>query len=143
MSESTKQEIQALRQIKKDKEMAKQEVFFEDIYTFPIEMNAKKERENRKRRNFDIGKQLQEDREQEKWDKFENRLALSRDNGQNQRPKTGQEVSPDAEKGGMLGGGQFGYMNIDELKQHESGILNLFEGEKNIAKYISHNQLSA
>lgn len=56
MSESTKQEIQALRQIKKDKEMAKQEVFFEDIYTFPIEMNAKKERENRKRRNFDIGK---------------------------------------------------------------------------------------
>ncbi len=31
-------------------------------------------------------------------------------------------------------------MNIDELKQHESGILNLFEGEKNIAKYVSHNQ---
>jgi predicted nucleic acid-binding protein len=56
MSESTKQEIQALRQIKKDKELVKQEVFFEDIYTFPIEMNAKKERENRKRKNFEIGK---------------------------------------------------------------------------------------
>ena len=31
-------------------------------------------------------------------------------------------------------------MNIDELKQHENGILNLFEGEKNIAKYVSHNK---
>ena len=39
-----------------------------------------------------------------------------------------------------MGGGHFDYMNIDELKQHESGILNLFEGEKNIAKYVSHNK---
>ena len=30
-------------------------------------------------------------------------------------------------------------MNIDELKQHEHGILNLFEGEKNIGQYVSHN----
>lgn len=30
-------------------------------------------------------------------------------------------------------------MNIDELKQHEHGILNLFEGEKNIGRYNSHN----
>ena len=37
----------------------------------------------------------------------------------------------------------FNYMNIDELKQHESGILNLFEGEKNISRYVSHNQASA
>lgn len=37
-------------------------------------------------------------------------------------------------------GGHFDYMNIDELKQHENGILNLFEGEKNIAKYVSHNK---
>ena len=41
---------------------------------------------------------------------------------------------------GMMGNGQFDYMNIDELKQHENGILNLFEGEKNIAKYVSHNK---
>lgn len=31
-------------------------------------------------------------------------------------------------------------MNIDELKQHEHGILNLFEGDKVISRYISHNQ---
>ena len=43
----------------------------------------------------------------------------------------------------MMGGGQFDHMNIDELKQHENGILNLFEGEKNIAKYVSHNKPSA
>ena len=41
-----------------------------------------------------------------------------------------------------MGGGHFDYMNIDELKQHENGILNLFEGEKNIAKYVSHNKPS-
>ena len=41
-----------------------------------------------------------------------------------------------------MGGGQFDHMNIDELKQHENGILNLFEGEKNIAKYVSHNKPS-
>lgn len=41
---------------------------------------------------------------------------------------------------GMAMGGHFDYMNIDELKQHENGILNLFEGEKNIARYVSHNK---
>lgn len=40
----------------------------------------------------------------------------------------------------MMGGGQFDFMDIDMLKQHENGILNLFEGEKNIAKYVSHNR---
>ena len=30
-------------------------------------------------------------------------------------------------------------MNIDELKQHENGILNLFEGERIIGRYVSHN----
>ena len=34
-------------------------------------------------------------------------------------------------------------MNIDELKQHENGILNLFEGEKHIANYVSHNKPAA
>ena len=49
----------------------------------------------------------------------------------------------DGAAGGMaMGGGHFDYMNIDELKQHENGILNLFEGEKNIAKYVSHNKPS-
>ena len=48
-----------------------------------------------------------------------------------------------AGEGGQAGvGGHFDYMNIDELKQHENGILNLFEGEKNIAKYVSHNKPS-
>ena len=42
--------------------------------------------------------------------------------------------------GMAMGGGHFDYMNIDELKQHENGILNLFEGEKNNAKYVSHNK---
>ena len=36
-------------------------------------------------------------------------------------------------------GKKFDNMGIDELRQHESGILNLFEGERNIAKYVSHN----
>ena len=67
-------------------------------------MNAKKERETRKRRNLDIGKQLQEDRDQEKWDKLEQKLAYDREFRSNKRPKTGQTVSPDEGKGGMLGG---------------------------------------
>ena len=29
-------------------------------------------------------------------------------------------------------------MNIDELKQHENGIMNLFDGERN-GRYNSHN----
>jgi hypothetical protein len=31
-------------------------------------------------------------------------------------------------------------MNIGELKQHEKGILNLYESQKNVAKQISHNK---
>ena len=42
-------------------------------------------------------------------------------------------------QGAGLGGSHFNYMNIDELKQHENGILNLFEGERNIGRYVSHN----
>ena len=34
-------------------------------------------------------------------------------------------------------------MNIDELKQHENGILNLFEEEKHMAQYDSHNKIDA
>ena len=30
-------------------------------------------------------------------------------------------------------GSNFDYMNIDELKQHGNGILNLFEGDKAMA----------
>ena len=41
--------------------------------------------------------------------------------------------------GAGIGGSHFNYMNIDELKQHENGIMNLFEGEKNIGRYNSHN----
>lgn len=39
-----------------------------------------------------------------------------------------------------MGTHNFDYMNIDELKQHEQGILNLFEGDKIISRYVSHNQ---
>lgn len=31
-------------------------------------------------------------------------------------------------------------MKINELKQHECGILDLFEEDKQLTKYISHNQ---
>lgn len=44
----------------KVKREVKQEVFFEDIYTFPIELNAKADRVNAKRKNLDIGKKLQD-----------------------------------------------------------------------------------
>ena len=55
--------------------------------------------------------------------------------------REGDDQDKDGAAGGMaMGGGHFDYMNIDELKQHENGILNLFEGEKNIAKYVSHNK---
>lgn len=47
----------------KEKCEVKQDVFFEDIYTFPIELNAKADRETRKRKNLDIGKKLQDERE--------------------------------------------------------------------------------
>jgi hypothetical protein len=50
-------------------------------------------------------------------------------------------VATKGDDGEPMGGGihNFDYMNIDELKQHEHGILNLFEGEKNISGYVSHN----
>lgn len=38
------------------------------------------------------------------------------------------------------GGHNFDYMNIDELKQHEQGILNLFESDTGLAGYVSHNK---
>jgi len=41
-----------------------------------------------------------------------------------------------------LGNQNFNYMEINELKQHEKGILNLFEGEGQMAKYVSHNKTS-
>ena len=44
MSDETKKELQEIKRIPKEKEKVKQEVFFEDIYTFPIELNAKKDR---------------------------------------------------------------------------------------------------
>ena len=53
------------------KRETKQEVFFEDIYTFPIELHAKQDRQQKKRKKLDIGKKLQEEREKEKWDKME------------------------------------------------------------------------
>lgn len=31
-------------------------------------------------------------------------------------------------------------MEINQLKQHESGILDMFEGDKQLAKYVSHNK---
>ena len=115
-------------------------MYFEDIYTFPIEMRHKKDRQERKRKRLDIGQRLQEEREQELWDRKEERLAL----GKKIRPRTGNDSQVDAAGGdGKIGMGNFDYMNIDELKQHENGILNLFEGERNIAKYVSHNQAAS
>ena len=40
-------------------------------------------------------------------------------------------------------GSNFDYMNIDELQQHGNGILNLFEGDKAMAQYDSHNKIDA
>ena len=37
---------------------------------------------------------------------------------------------------------KFTFMNINELKQHENGILNLFEGKKDLARYVSHNKVN-
>ena len=50
-------------------------MYFEDIYTFPIELNAKKERVERKRRNLDIGQRLQEEREAQLWERKENQIV--------------------------------------------------------------------
>ena len=55
MSKDTRLEISNIQQISKAKKESKQEVFFEDIYTFPIELNAKQAREALKRKKLDIG----------------------------------------------------------------------------------------
>ena len=60
MSKDTRLEISKIHQISKAKKEMKQEVFFEDIYTFPIELNAKQAREALKRKKLDIGQKLQE-----------------------------------------------------------------------------------
>lgn len=55
MSKDTRLEISNIQQITEAKKETKQEVFFEDIYTFPIELNAKQAREALKRKKLDIG----------------------------------------------------------------------------------------
>ena len=40
MSNETKAEITDIKEITKAKEKVNQEVYFEDIYTFPIELNC-------------------------------------------------------------------------------------------------------
>lgn len=62
MSDETKNELAQIRSIQQKKAETKQEVYFEDIMTFPFELNCHKERAERKRRNLDIGQRLQEDR---------------------------------------------------------------------------------
>lgn len=35
---------------------------------------------------------------------------------------------------------KFDYMGINELKQHENGIMDLFEEDRQLTKYLSHNR---
>ena len=55
MSDSTKLEMSEIASIQRQKEQSSQEVYFEDILTFPIELRCQKDRNERKRRNLDIG----------------------------------------------------------------------------------------
>lgn len=71
MSDTTKNELSEIASIQRKKEESVQEVYFEDILTFPIELRCQKDRNERKRRNLDIGQKLQDQREQLMWEKRE------------------------------------------------------------------------
>ena len=49
-------------------------MYFEDILTFPIELRCQKDRNEKKRRNLEIGQRLQEEREQLLWEKKEQKV---------------------------------------------------------------------
>ena len=76
---------------------------------------------------MEIARKIQEDRETELDERRQGRLHMA----------AAAVVSPGTraqpKKAGTNLGHNFDYMNIDELKQHENGILNLFEGEKHMA----------
>lgn len=71
-------------------------MFFEDIYTFPIEMRCERDRKVRKRRNLDIGQRLQEEREQDKWEKREEAICKGQRQKTFARADTSGGVSKDA-----------------------------------------------
>ena len=102
MSNETKAEIKNINQITKVKENISQDVYFEDIYTFPIELNCQKERDTRKKRNMEIGLRLQEEREQAKWDKLEQRQAATNKRNRNSSMDNAKEG---ADGVGMMGSG--------------------------------------
>ena len=63
MSEQTKLELKSIQGICKEKEKVKADVYFEDIYTFPIELRCKKDRDYQKKRKMNIGQKLQDERQ--------------------------------------------------------------------------------
>ena len=135
LSTNYRRECKQLERIQEAKKVLGHSTFVEDVHRLPFQLTCQRERDEKKRRKMDIARKIQEDRETELDNRRHGRLPMA--------PVQAARTEDQQKPAGAGLGHNFDYMNIDELKQHENGILNLFEGERHMAQYDSHNKIDA
>ena len=107
-------------------------MYVEDVKRFELQLNAKQTRLAAKNKQKDISNQIMQRKELE-----DEQRRLQKHGSYQPQSSLGR---PHDNSSGPLSR-KFNFMDINELKQHESGILNLFEGKKELSKYVSHNKV--